>query len=257
MKGTEGIHLRRGLGIFCMAAGAGCCLYFFALAVFTGFGSKFNMIWLPMGLIFLGIGIFLLKSKRELPKGVRKALLAFLTVGLIIFLNVEGLIISGFFESGDENLDYVIVLGAQMKENGPSTILKARLDAAIKYLDKNPETKVVVSGGQGSDEPMSEAEGMKRYLEEHGIAGERILMEDKSVSTNQNLKFSAQYINIEEDSVGIVTSNFHVYRSVKLAEKQGYENVCGISASSHPFLLPANMLRECACVIYYSVTGDI
>ena len=80
-------------------------------------------------------------------------------------------------------------------------------------------------------------------------------MEDNSVNTNQNLKFSSEYINIEEDTVGIVTSNFHIYRSVRLAKKQGYENVCGIAAKSHKFLLPANMLREFVCIVYYGVTG--
>ena len=190
-------------------------------------------------------------------RSVRKVLGIVLAVGMILFLNIEGLIVSGFFESGEENLDYLIILGAQIKEDGPSNILTARLDCAMEYLEENPETKVVVSGGQGSDEPMSEAEGMRDYLVQNGIAEERILIEDNSVNTKQNLNFSAEYINIEEDTVGIVTSNFHVYRSVKLAENQGYENVCGISAKSHTFLLPANMLREFVCVVYYGLTGNL
>ena len=70
-------------------------------------------------------------------------------------------------------------------------------------------------------------------------------------------EFSAEYINIKEEHIGIVTSNFHIYRSVKLAKKLGYKNVCGIAAESYAFLLPANMLRECACVVYYALTGGI
>lgn len=247
----------KGLGIFCAAAGVCCIVYFVLMGVYTGLGSKFNYIWLPMGLVFIGIGVLLIKRKRLLPKACRKAILVIAAVGILLFLNVEGLIISGFFQAGEENLDYVIVLGAQMKANGPSKILKARLDEAIAYLEKNPETKVIVSGGQGSDEPVSEAEGMKKYLVQNGIEESRILMEDKSVNTNQNLKFSAEYINIKEEHIGIVTSNFHIYRSVKLAKKLGYKNVCGIAAESYAFLLPANMLRECACVVYYTLTGGI
>lgn len=249
--------IRNGLGAVCLTSGILCTAYFLLMAAFTGLASKFNCIWLPMGLVLAGGGIFLLKSKKVFSKTIRNTFLCIGAIGLIIFLNVEGLILSGFFQAGEENLDYVIVLGAQMKASGPSMILKARLDEAIRYLEENPETKVIVSGGQGSDEPISEAEGMKTYLMKNGIEEERIFTEDKSVNTNQNLKFSAEYINIEEEHVGIVTSNFHIYRSVKLAEKLGYENVCGIAADSYVFLLPANMLRECASVVYYKLTGGI
>lgn len=242
---------------FCFGIGALCIFYFFILVIFVGLSTKFNLVWLFAGICLLLSGVLLVKNKVKLSKGTKKAVGVVLAVGMILFLNIEGLIVSGFFESGEKNLDYVIVLGAQMKAGGPSSTLKSRLDKAIDYLEENPKTKVIVSGGQGSDEPISEAEGMKNYLVQNGIAEDRILMEDNSVNTNQNLKFSSEYINIEEDTVGIVTSNFHIYRSVKLAEKQGYENVCGIAAKSHKFLLPANMLREFICIVYYGVTGAI
>lgn len=257
MKQKKEFELEKWAERFCFAAGGVCLLYFLLLAVFVGLSSKFNYAWLVMGIFFLLYGLFIKKRKKALPKAVRGVILFFILIGTVIFLNVEGLIISGFFESGEENLDYIIVLGAQMKESGPSNILQSRLDKAIEYLERNPETKVVVSGGQGSDEPMSEAEGMKRYLVQKGIAPERIFMEDRSVNTKQNLKFSSEYINIEEETVGIVTSNFHIYRSVRLARKQGYANVCGIAAKSKTELLPANMLREFCSVVYYAVTGSI
>lgn len=257
MERRREITWRRGAGIFGLAVGIFCLVYFLLMAIFTGLASKFNFIWLPMGLFFLGIGIVLFKSKIVLPKAMRNIILTVAVVGMLLFLNVEGLIISGFFQSGEDNLDYVVVLGAQMKASGPSMVLQSRLDEAIVYLERNPETEVIVSGGQGSDEPISEAEGMKNYLVQNGIDESRIFMEDQSVNTNQNLKFSAEYINIKEDHVGIVTSNFHIYRSVKLAKKLGYRNVCGIAAESYAFLLPANMLRECACVVYYTLTGGI
>ena len=247
----------KGLTTFCFGVGGLCILYFLILIIFVGLSTKFNFVWLLTGAGLLLFGILLVKNKIILSKGARKAVTFVLAVGMIIFLNIEGLIVSGFFESGEDDLDYVIVLGAQMKADGPSSTLKARLDRAIEYLEENPDTKVIVSGGQGSDEIISEAEGMKKYLVQNGIAEEKILMEDNSVNTNQNLKFSSEYINIEEDTVGIVTSNFHIYRSVRLAKKQGYENVCGIAAKSHSFLLPANMLREFACIVYYGVTGAI
>ena len=245
----------KGLISACIGLGGLCIFYFLILVIFVGLSTKFNFVWLLAGVCLLLLGILLAKNKIRLSKGTKKFIGVIVAAGFIIFLNIAGLIVSGFFEKGEENLDYVIVLGAQMKENGPSSTLKARLDRAIDYLEENPNTKVIVSGGQGSDEIISEAEGMKNYLVQNGIAEERILMEDNSVNTNQNLKFSSEYINIEEDTVGIVTSNFHIYRSVRLAKKQGYENVCGIAAKSHKFLLPANMLREFVCIVYYGVTG--
>jgi len=257
MKQTREFELKKWVEGFCFIAGGLCLIYFLLIAIFVGLSSKFNYVWLVLGVLFFLFGLFLRKRKRALSKAVRGVLLFFFIVGVIVFLNVEGLILSGFFESGEADLDYVIVLGAQMKESGPSNILKSRLDRAIEYLEKNPATKVIVSGGQGSDEPMSEAEGMKIYLIQNGIEPERIIMEDLSVNTKQNLKFSSEYINIEEETVGIVTSNFHIYRSVKLARKQGYAHVCGIAAESKLGLLPANMLREFCCVVYYAVTGSI
>lgn len=257
MKQKKELDLKKWLERFCLAAGGLCLLYFIMIAIFVGLSSKFNYAWLVLGVLFLFCGLFLKKRKRALPKAARGVSLFFIIAGVIVFLNVEGLILSGFFESGEADLDYVIVLGAQMKESGPSNILKSRLDRAIEYLDKNPGTKVIVSGGKGSDEPVSEAEGMKTYLVQKGIEPERIMMEDLSVNTKQNLKFSSEYINIEEETVGIVTSNFHIYRSVKLAKKQGYANVCGIAAESKLGLLPANMLREFCSIVYYAVTGSI
>lgn len=257
MKQKKELELKKWAVGFCFIAGGLCLLYFLMIVIFVGLSSKFNFAWMVLGVLFLSFGIFLKKRKQALPKAVRGVLMAAVVIGVIIFLNVEGLILSGFFASGETDLDYVIVLGAQMKENGPSNILKARLDRAIVYLEENPVTKVIVSGGQGSDEPISEAEGMKNYLVLNGIEPDRIIMEDLSVNTKQNLKFSSEYINIEEETVGIVTSNFHIYRSIKLAKKQGYANVCGIAAKSKLGLLPANMLREFCSVVYYAVTGSI
>lgn len=257
MKQKRELELKKWVEGFCFIAGGLCLLYFLLIAVFVGLSSKFNYAWLLLSVLFLFFGWFLKKRKQALPKVVRGVLLFFIILGVVIFLNVEGLILSGFFASGEADLDYVIVLGAQMKENGPSNILKARLDKAIGYLEENPATKVIVSGGQGSDEPVSEAEGMKIYLVQNGIEPDRIIMEDNSVNTKQNLMFSSEYINIEEETVGIVTSNFHIYRSVRLARKQGYVHVCGIAAESKLGLLPANMLREFCSIVYYAVTGSI
>ncbi len=131
-----------------------------------------------------------------------------------------------------------------MKSGGPSKALQYRLDEAIRYLEENPDTQVIVSGGQGPDEHISEAQGMYDYLVEKGIDPSRITKEDKSVNTFQNLTFSAEFLDEANDSVGVVSNNFHVFRAEKIAQKAGYTDVHGISAKGEPFLQLNNMMRE-------------
>ena len=159
------------------------------------------------------------------------------------------LILSGISTEEKQNLDYIIVLGAQVREDGPSTILQDRLDAALSYLQENPETICIVSGGQGVNEPLSEAEGMSDYLIAHGILSERILLEDTSRNTVENIRNSKELISNSDGSVGIVTNNFHVFRAVQIAKAQGLGDVYGISAYSHPLNLPNNVLRECCGIL--------
>ena len=132
---------------------------------------------------------------------------------------------------------------------GPSYVLQKRLDKAIEYLNANPETKVIVSGGQGYNEPISEAEGMQGYLETAGIDPERILMEDASTNTTQNLIFSGELLDKSEDSVVVITNNFHMFRALAIARKQGYAHVEGLSAGTYPITVPNNLLREAFGVV--------
>ncbi|MBO5055851.1 MAG: YdcF family protein [Lachnospiraceae bacterium] len=158
---------------------------------------------------------------------------------------------------GRSGLDYIVVLGAQMKASGPSKALQYRLDEAVRYLEENPDTLVIVSGGQGLDEHISEAQGMYDYLAQKGIASGRIIKEDKSRNTFQNLTFSAEFLDKEKNSVGIVTNNFHVFRAVGIAKKAGYKAVCGIAARGEPFLQYNNMMREFFGVVKDFLVGNM
>lgn len=222
-----------------------CLAYCIGVVLTKAAGTKFFLIWLVIaaGFAILGYGvkhdIFIL-----LPLPVRIAAVVMIAAGVSVFCFMEALVISGFHSDGEAGLSYLVVLGAQMKENGPSVALQRRLDRAYEYLAENPETLCVVSGGQGSNEPVSEAQGMKDYLTERGIEEGRIIMEDRSRNTQQNLAFSRELIPAEVTKVGIITSNFHVYRSIQLARRQGFPDAQGISAASGIYFLPNNMLRE-------------
>lgn len=234
--------------------------YFCGIAFFMGHGSNFYFIWL-----FLAAGcvVFAILMKKGfftayVPLWLRRAFVACVCAGTVFLLVVEGSILSGFVERGKPGADYIVVLGAQMKANGPSKALQYRLDEAARYLNENPDTLVIVSGGQGSDEHISEAQGMYDYLvDRKGIAPERILLEDQSENTFQNLTFSAELLDKEKDSVAVVTNNFHVFRAVRIARKAGYTNVCGIAARGEPFHQANNMLREFFGVVKDFLVGNI
>ena len=185
------------------------------------------------------------KSVQErIPRWIRMTFRGLVAAGMLLLLILEGMIFGQFGAKAEAGADYVIILGAQWKTTGPSYVLQKRLDKAIEYLNDNPETKVIVSGGQGYNEPVSEAEGMKGYLVDAGIDPERILTEDASTNTTQNLIYSGELLNKSEDSVVVVTNNFHMFRALAIAKKQGYLHVEGLSAGTYPLTVPNNLLRE-------------
>ena len=148
----------------------------------------------------------------------------------------------------------LVVLGCKVKNGRPSLMLKKRLDAAYGYLAENDEVCVVVSGGKGNDEAISEAQCMKEYLTEKGIAPERVFMEDRSVDTEQNLRFSREIIQREglPETITIVTDGYHQLRAEMLAEKLGME-AYNISAETSWWLVPTYWVREWFGVTYYAL----
>lgn len=230
--------------IFCILLSLFCFGYCFLIYSIKS-GTRFYLIWAVGGFFFLGLTFFMhFHVWSMLPSVLQNIIVGCLMFGILLFVIVEVLIISHYWEKGEKNLDYIIVLGAQVKENGPSAALKFRLDEAYDYLIENENTICIVSGGQGSNEPCTEAQGMYEYLVKKGIEPRRIIKEDKSIDTSENILFSSQFLDKENDRVGIVTNNFHVFRGVHLAKHLGIKNVCGISARSNVYFQLNNMVRE-------------
>lgn len=246
-RGRRKLSVGRTLmGVLTGALALLCMLYCLSILLFMGYGTKFFLIWgvIALGLMGMSYLFFCPEKSERIPKVIRRGFLTVVALGVLLFIGVEGLIFSGFRQHAEPGADVVIVLGAQWKNGGPSYVLAKRLDAALAYLKDNPDTMVIVSGGQGSDEPISEAEGMAGYLEAAGIEPERIIQENASTDTNENLEFSAKFTDKAEARVVIVTNNFHVYRAMKIAQKKGYAHVEGLAADSYPTMLPNNLLRE-------------
>ena len=154
------------------------------------------------------------------------------------FILIEGFLVYniGNHQSVEslEEVDYMIVLGAGLRGEDVSPTLKARLDQAIAYYKFHPKTMIIVSGGQGPDEVISEAEAMRRYLEEMGIPGESIIKEDHSTTTLENIAFSKEILRKREEAVEsilIVTHDYHLLRAQMLAYFMDLESI-GLSAES-------------------------
>ena len=243
--------------VLCMLAALLCFLYCFIVFRIRS-GNHFYLIWALGGFFFLGLAAMLrYELWGRFPLLLRRGIVGLIAFGVVLFVIVEGCVFAHYRDRGRPDLDYIIVLGAQMKPAGPSVVLKFRLDAAYDYLMANEDTLCVVSGGQGANEPCSEAEGMYAYLVERGIAPERILMEDKSTDTSENIAFSAALIGGTDKDVGIVTNNFHVFRGVMLARHAGFEDACGISARSNVYFQPNNLVREFFGIMKDLVCGNL
>jgi uncharacterized SAM-binding protein YcdF (DUF218 family) len=144
-----------------------------------------------------------------------KVLIALLLAGVLSFGALLGAVLSGSHDCVRGEAQVMVILGCQVKSWGPSVLLQDRLDTALDYLDDHPGLTVVVSGGQGPDEPMSEAQAMYDYLVEHGVDGESILMEDRSHNTAQNLQYTKQLLEdegLDTQGVVVVSNGFHLTR---------------------------------------------
>lgn len=155
-----------------------------------------------------------------------------------------------------EGRSTMVVLGCAVRNGGPSLMLRERLVAAEEYLKKNPEMPCIVSGGQGPDESISEAQCMYEYLVKHGIDKSRIYMEDKSTSTRENIRFSKEMIDTYglPCDITIVTNEFHEYRAMKIADRQKIK-AYSVPGNTAWWLLPTYYFREMAGVLYEWITG--
>lgn len=200
-------------------------------------------------LTIIGMIACALYCKAIKPSIIKKTIKSFLILAFIFILFMQSLVLSEFTAKVEPSieLDYLIVLGAGLKGDKVSHTLAYRLDAAKAYLEQHPRTKVIVSGGQGPDEWVSEAVAMKRYLVKSGLDANRIILEDQSTSTEENIKYSKALMS-SEDQVAIVSSNYHMYRAKYIA-KPLLTNAQGISAPSPYWSLLNYMVRESFTIV--------
>lgn len=150
------------------------------------------------------------------------------------------------------NIPYVIVLGAKVNGSEMSLSLLYRAKRALTYLKNNPNSKVIATGGQGDDEDITEAEAVRQFLLENGIDKDRILLEEKSTSTYDNLKFSKGLYDVDE--AVIISNEFHLYRAIKNAETIGIKGY-PLAAKTPNAVKWKLYLREYAAILKLTITG--
>lgn len=248
------------LFLICFALGILCLLYYGIITVYAGLGTAFAWFWLcaGLGLLILSFIIsYMIKHEIKLPNFWRYLLIIVFSAGLCLFFVVEGTVIYYSSREAKPDADYLIVLGAQVRGMTITKSLKKRLDTAVDYLEDSPKTIVIVSGGKGPGEDISEAEAMKQYLISEGIDQTRIIMENQSTNTEENIRFSKKLMEGYNPTVAIVTNGFHVFRSTSIAKKQGLSGVQGIAAPSDKILVINYYVREAVGVLKDFLFGNI
>ena len=248
------------MSLVCFCAGILCLAYYVLIVVYAGITADFAWIWVFLTAVFEGGAVLLRYGRKHpgfFPGWLKFAVLAIVLVGVFCFSLICSHVISGMRTSARKNLDYVVVLGAHVKGEVPSRALELRLKAALKYARENENTILILSGGQGLGEDITEAKCMENYLSAHGISRDRLVLEEKSTSTKENLKFSDELTGCSSRNTGILSNNFHVYRAVKLAEKLGYVHPYGIAAPSDPIMQVHYVVREVAALVKEKLRGNI
>lgn len=194
-------------------------------------------------------GIFYLQNN-FLGKCVIGIVIAVISVVVITAIIETVFIVKASIKKPKENAT-LIVLGCKVYGEHASRSLRERLDAALIYLEENLDSQCIVSGGMGEGEKISEAECMYRYLIKKGIHSSRIIKEDKSTSTRENLRFSKKIIEEKglSKNIAIATSDYHQYRASKIAKTLGF-SVGAVPGHTAWWLFPTFYVRELYGILY-------
>ncbi len=227
-----------------------CCLSNYNLGVILPaiLGLPLLLLGLLWGRMDAGFWLFL-----------RRLMLICYGLGCLFLLFLGSLMLRAMDRGEHDDYDALIVLGAAVHGDRVTWVLSNRLDTAYDYAVAHPNTTLVVSGGQGDGESVTEASAMAGYLVRRGIDQSRILQEDKATSTAENFAFSKAIIDEQlgpDASIGFVTTRFHVYRAGRVALKGGIP-ARGLGAPDVWYLAINNFLRECVGICWYTVKGWI
>ena len=230
-------------------------LFFLLLAVFLRFALKGYSYLAHLSVLVAG----LILLHALLPAGLWRIVQILTAAGFLLFLVFEIPVLLAARTDPDPGRKYLVVLGAEVVGTRPSRSLNYRLNAALAYLEQYPESLCVVSGGKGEKEEISEAECMFRVLTERGIASERILLEDRSTSTMENLSFSFALIRSRGDepdgNTALLSASYHLCRAKRMAKLLGVQSACVAAPPGNPFLAANFFIREAFGMMHLMLFG--
>ena len=256
------MNVRLYFNLFLRWFGVFCLLYYVGMGLAVTFRQSLLFLWPVVG------GLCLLRSfwaapyiRQGLPLPVAPWLLWTVRVLILLwvafFLFVEVFVVTGAGKRAHDGLDAVIVLGAKVNGTQPSGALHERIEAAADYLLSNPDTLCIASGGQGEDEGISEAECIRRGLVARGVEESRILLEERSTSTVENMLYSLPMLPEGTDKVGLVTSDFHMFRTLWTARQMTDLTLSGIPGRSSNFGFLHYAMREFCAIVVGVLQGEL
>lgn len=252
-------------------AGVLCILYFITIVLYSGLSTSFCGVWLFFAAVFALMLFFRLRTKHReggLPGRFPIAVFTSFFSAVLLFLALMFPVLRYAETPAEPGCAYVVVLGARVYPDRLSTTLLSRLERAYAYYEENPETVLILSGGQGRDEPVPEAYAMFNYLYRRGVPAQNLRMEIFSRNTEENIRFSREQILAdaqrsvyaffpEQMKTGIITNDFHMFRAIGIAEQEGYRQVYPISAPSDRILFLHLCVRESAALLKDHMMGHL
>lgn len=244
----------RRSGSILLAAGIVVVLLSAAVYLWSPFSMRKFAAFPALGGLFLILFGVSTRFAVRTGKQMRRVLWLLLAVGVLSFGMLEGIIAAGARDDIDAEPDVMVVLGAQVKPWGPSVLLVDRLDTALAYLREHPDLPVVVTGGQGPDEPSTEAAAMRDYLVAHGLAEDRIWLEEEAHNTTQNLAYTRVLLegkgyDMEQTHLLVVSNGFHLARVRMLAGRHGLDISTLAAPESHAPSRVQSYIREAPALI--------
>lgn len=249
-----------GMARLFLVVGIFCYLYAIVILSYVGPQASYLLFWPVAGsgliaLSFLDYYGHRMDSVKILLFARGAMLISILIISLL--MTIIALLLVDSASLPKEDSDYIIVLGAKVNGTTVSKALKERLDCTLSYAEEHENAKIIVSGGKGKGEDVTEAEAMSRYLQAKGIDPLRIIKEEQSTDTEENLRFSMKMIGDCSAKCVVVSNRFHIYRAVRIGRKMGMKHIEGLAAKTDPWMCVHYYLREAFAVIKYKMKGTI
>ena len=225
--------------------GIASILILYSLITMAAVSVQFGNLVLMAAGIFLTVDAFCYPNYTKKGKRIVNGILILSLTAALILTGIMLMAAHGCTAQQGSNRT-VIVLGAKVNGDQPSLMLSRRLSAGLEYAMNNPDSMIIVTGGQGENESMAESTVMKQWLIRHGISSDRILEEDQACNTGENLSYSEKIMTEHSlnREVVIATDSFHQLRARILAEQAGLEKIETVNADTPLLFRPMYFVRE-------------